>query len=77
MSCCPGIRCKNTGSGYVKPEGGEAGALEKRVSEMLAARTAQDERIFPSLKNTTTYVPNNLNVGDTKTNKKTYEVFQS
>ena len=71
MSCCPGLRCKNTGSGYVKPDGAGGGDLmEKRISEMLATRAQQDATIFPSLKNTTTYVaPTSLNVADSKSNK--------
>ena len=48
MSCCPGLRCKNTGSGYVKPDGDSAAAkeLEKRMAEMLQTRSAQDAGLF-------------------------------
>lgn len=48
MSCCPGIKCKNTGSGYVKADCGTEGAreLEKRMADMLAARDAQDAKIW-------------------------------
>jgi hypothetical protein len=48
MSCCPGLRCKNTGSGYVKPDGcsDSSRELEKRMQEMLAARSLQDAGIF-------------------------------
>lgn len=48
MSCCPGIRCKNTGSGYVKNSGGSESAkeLDARMNELLEARRAMDERIW-------------------------------
>jgi len=48
MSCCPGIRCKNTGSGYVKPEcsSDSARELDKRMQEMLATRSLQDAGLF-------------------------------
>ena len=46
MSCCPGIRCKNTGSGYVKPDGDGAKELDVRMNEMLEARRTMDERIW-------------------------------
>jgi hypothetical protein len=46
MSCCPGIRCKNTGSGYVKPDGDGAKELDVRMNEMLEARRVMDERIW-------------------------------
>ena len=46
MSCCPGIRCKNTGSGYVKPDGTDAKELDARMNEMLEARRVMDERIW-------------------------------
>lgn len=46
MSCCPGIRCKNTGSGYVKPDGTDAKELDARMKEMLEARRTMDERIW-------------------------------
>jgi len=46
MSCCPGIRCKNTGSGYVKPDGDGAKELDVRMNIMLEARRVMDERIW-------------------------------
>lgn len=52
MSCCPGIKCRNTGSGYVKPEGrggsggGAASEIDARMKDLLAARAADDARIW-------------------------------
>jgi hypothetical protein len=46
MSCCPGIRCKNTGSGYVKPDGDGAKELDNRMKDMLMARQAMDAAIW-------------------------------
>jgi len=46
MSCCPGIRCKNTGSGYVKPDGDGAKELDNRMKDMMMARQAMDASIW-------------------------------
>jgi hypothetical protein len=46
MSCCPGIRCKNTGSGYVKPDGDGSKELDNRMKDMLEARRRMDENIW-------------------------------
>ncbi len=48
MSCCPGIKCKNTGSGYTKPSGGSGAAseIDTRMKDLLAARAADDARIW-------------------------------
>lgn len=46
MSCCPGIKCKNTGSGYTKPSNGAASEIDKRMKDLLAARAADDARIW-------------------------------
>ncbi len=47
MSCCPGIKCRNTGSGYEKPSRGNAQTeLDMRMKELLAARNADDTRIW-------------------------------
>ena len=55
MSCCPGIRCKNTGSGYVKPDCDSATSkeLDKRMEEMLKARSLQDAGIFAPVRSAT------------------------
>lgn len=52
MICCPGIRCKNTGSGYVKSDNGSETAreLDKRMEEMLKARDAQDTHMISAFK---------------------------
>ncbi len=46
MSCCPGHRCKNTGSGYEKIPTGNSAELDARMKELMAARDAQDARIL-------------------------------
>jgi hypothetical protein len=51
MSCCPGIKCRNTGSGYVKPSGGGGSGsggteLDTRMKDLLAARAADDAKIW-------------------------------
>lgn len=48
MSCCPGIRCKNTGSGYVKPDGSSESAkdLDARMNALLEARRTMDIKIW-------------------------------
>ena len=47
-SCCPGHRCKNTGSGYVKDTASSAQAqdLNKQMNDMIAARAAQEAAIW-------------------------------
>jgi hypothetical protein len=48
MSCCPSVKCRNTGSGYVKPTGATAES-NKKLDELLAARMAQDVTYFPPI----------------------------
>jgi hypothetical protein len=45
---CSGIKCRNTGSGYVKPDSDSAASreLDKRMADLLAAREAQDAKIW-------------------------------
>ena len=53
MSGCPSVKCRNVGSGYVKPSasGSSAVAAEcsKKMDEMLAARAMQDNTYFPAI----------------------------
>jgi hypothetical protein len=48
MSCCPGIKWRNTGSGYVKEKCASetASELSKRMTDLLAARDAQDRALW-------------------------------
>lgn len=48
MSCCPSVKCRNTGSGYVKPTG-ESKECNKKLDELLAARAQQDTTYFPPI----------------------------
>ncbi len=48
MSCCPSVKCRNTGSGYVKPPSGSAES-SKKLDELMAARALQDHTFFPPL----------------------------
>ena len=59
MSCCPGLRCKNTGSGYVKPDGSSDSAreLDKRMEEMLKARSLQDAGVFAPVTRPASAIP--------------------
>jgi len=45
---CSGIKCRNTGSGYVKPDTNSAASreLDTRMADLLAAREAQDVKIW-------------------------------
>jgi hypothetical protein len=45
---CSGIKCRNTGSGYVKPDSDSAASreLDKRMVDLLTARKAQDAIIW-------------------------------
>lgn len=56
MSGCPSVKCRNTGSGYVKPStsGSSQAAAEsnKKLDELLAARAMQDTTYFPPLLHT-------------------------
>lgn len=49
MSCCPSVKCRNTGSGYVKSGTGSSTECSKKLDELLAARTAQDNTYFPPI----------------------------
>ena len=53
MSGCPSVKCRNVGSGYVKPSasGSSPAAVEcsKKMDEMLAARAMQDNTYFPAI----------------------------
>lgn len=46
--CCPGYRCKNTGSGYVKDAAPsvQAQELNKQMNDLIAARAAQETAIW-------------------------------
>jgi hypothetical protein len=49
MSRCSGWRCRNLGSGYEKSSAGEsegAKELNARMAELMAARDAQDAKIW-------------------------------
>ena len=46
MSCCPGIKCRNTGSGYEKQATGATAEMDARMKDLLAARAADDARIW-------------------------------
>lgn len=55
MSCCPSVKCRNTGSGYVKECSTEKSSeLDARMKELMAARQEQDVKIWsmPSADNT-------------------------
>ena len=45
---CSGIRCRNKGSGYEKSSGGGGASseLDNRMKDLLAARAADDARIW-------------------------------
>ena len=45
MSCCPSVRVRNTGSGYVKESGG-CDEAKQQLAARLAERAAQDARIW-------------------------------
>lgn len=49
MSCCPSIKCRNTGSGYVKSASTTATETNKKLDDILAARAQQDSLYFPPL----------------------------
>ena len=49
MSCCPSVRCRNTGSGYIKPDSGKCSELDTKMADLLAARAAQDATIWAPL----------------------------
>ena len=46
MSCCPGIKCRNTGSGYEKQSTGAGAEMDARMKDLLAKRAADDARIW-------------------------------
>jgi hypothetical protein len=46
------VRCRNIGSGYEKPDKKDGSCeLDARVKEMMAARAAQDEKIWAPVTN--------------------------
>lgn len=49
MSCCPSVKCRNTGSGYVKPSSGASAETSKKLDELMATRSQQDYTFFPPL----------------------------
>jgi hypothetical protein len=56
MSSCPSVKCRNTGSGYVKPTSA-SNETSKKLDELLAARVQQDTTYFPPLHTTATPTP--------------------
>jgi hypothetical protein len=64
MSYCPSVRCRNVGSGYVKPSESCAES-NKKLDELLAARAAQDNTYFPPIINSTKPTTHQSNVGNT------------
>lgn len=65
MSCCPSVKCRNTGSGYVKPSAsGSSAECSKKLDELMAARAAQDHTYFPPPIHST---PEQINVCSTGT----------
>jgi hypothetical protein len=62
MSCCQSVKCRNTGSGYVK-SGGAGTESNKKLDELLAARAAQDSTYFPSIRETPTPQSNICHTG--------------
>lgn len=70
MSCCPSVKCRNTGSGYVKPSGNTSSESSKKLDELMAARALQDHTFFPPItppapQNTTTINANVCSTGGT------------
>ena len=47
MSCCPSVKCRNIGSGYVKPESNTCKELEKTIQDKMSERSLQDAKYFP------------------------------
>lgn len=43
---CSGIKCRNTGSGYEKQSAGVTAEMDTRMKDLLAARAADDARIW-------------------------------
>lgn len=58
MSCCPSVKCRNTGSGYVKSSAsGSSSESNKKLDEMMAARAVQDSTYFPPLHTSAPQIP--------------------
>lgn len=66
MSCCPSVKCRNTGSGYVKPSasGSSPAAVEcnKKLDELLSARAMQDTIYFPPICSTPAQTQQSANI---------------
>lgn len=76
MSCCPSVKCRNTGSGYVKPSG-----RENQMAELLAARmaerTAQDTVITKMAQSVAHPMKQPSDVPETKYADKSYSIHTS